>query len=996
MRFLHFGRKQNDDDQPKLQSVPRRRLTSATDTGQSIIQRRITWTDGNVNNDDESSHSQLQREVADLKYENAKLRARLGRRPSYDHVTRLPQHSQTLTGKRGLIIGGGPAGLALAVSLHQRGCEVRVHERSTVGGELQNKKKKGFGWLLMPNGVTALDALGIKESCLGKSRAIETMEVYLSEDDEERSDIDEIFCCTREDLILGMMKMLPQGCVIRGSTVLAIESKGISEETEVTAVKVLSASGHEVLLQSRQFDEDEGFDYVFGADGVHSILARQLNPDMDRHPGGSTNTIVTCLKDEVLAQQLGTRFIKTYFRNKAQKQCCAFGLLSPSRGVVLGFMQFSTKLHGTAPYESGNNNMQTEVRGFIHKVLNLPLPPEDNKSDNIRRLRTYLGILNQYDFDYHIWRFVPSGYASTSHGVNCAILGDALHPMSDFSSQGVSSAIEDAVSLGRCLSAQNVDTDMTVLQMYDSERRNVVLRYITAGERILNDFLTDGEKSSRRRDSFCQPFSKGGSSRSNSFKNDCGRSDSKIPTDSSQSPFHEQRLSKEGTDDHDFLDPSLVNMSVLSTNAYNYRWATLPNDVIPLTAASSDFPVCPAIINALKEHIQQGYFCYGPNEGLPHFREAFAAYFSERLTLGVAFCKEQEDGNLPFGITSIDAAQVMATNAAAAAVYASASATILHIGDEALVMSPVDFLLSNSVSAMGGVVIRFSIKTRNCITRPTFDLVEMETLVTPRTRMLSICNPHNPLGRAWSLKELRDLVDFAERHKLSIVSDEVWGDMVHAPRIHIPTACVSPYAASNTYTIYGFSKSHGLEGLRIGALVAPSPDELTKVLTLSHTDTTANGASVIAQVAAIAAMTEAGSWLVSWKLHLHACVKHAITRLNMMEGVHANLPESCFVIWVDVSSILYPLHNQHVNTMSDNDDDVVVTEEEGEEPEMKLMQWLIHEHNVCIIPGLERFFGPGSKGHIRISVATSKAILDSGLDRLELGLKLWPQCNSKN
>jgi hypothetical protein len=175
-RFLHFGRrkeKQNNDDPTILQSVPRRRrLTSATD-GQSIIQRRITWTDdgkNNVNNDNDNDNyllqqSQLlQREVDDLKYENSKLRARLGRRPSYDHVTRLlPQHtSQTLSGKRILIVGGGPAGLALAVSLHQRGCEVRVHERSTAMGVEQqqqsstNKTKKGFGWLLMPNGVMAL------------------------------------------------------------------------------------------------------------------------------------------------------------------------------------------------------------------------------------------------------------------------------------------------------------------------------------------------------------------------------------------------------------------------------------------------------------------------------------------------------------------------------------------------------------------------------------------------------------------------------------------------------------------------------------------------------------------------------------------------------------------------------------------------------------------------------------------------------------------------
>jgi hypothetical protein len=67
--------------------------------------------------------------------------------------------------------------------------------------------------------------------------------------------------------------------------------------------------------------------------------------------------------------------------------------------------------------------------------------------------------------------------------------------------------------------------------MYDSERRDIVQWYIiTAGERILNDFLTKGEKKSGRRDSFRQPFSKGGSLRSNSFKSEGGRADSKIPS----------------------------------------------------------------------------------------------------------------------------------------------------------------------------------------------------------------------------------------------------------------------------------------------------------------------------------------------------------------------------------------------------------------------------------------------------------------------------------
>ncbi len=200
------------------------------------------------------------------------------------------------------------------------------------------------------------------------------MEIYVREREEEKAELDEIFCCTREDLIAGMMKVLPKGCVIRGSQVLAIKSDGNAKKTEVTAVKVNIASGQEVWLRSRLLDQDEGFDYVFGADGVHSVLATQLNPGMARQPGGTTNTVVTCLKDEGLAQQLGTRFIK---RSKTKGKCCAVGMLSPARGIALLFMQFSTALHGTAPY------MRPEIRSFIHGVVGLPSVPGASEPDNI-------------------------------------------------------------------------------------------------------------------------------------------------------------------------------------------------------------------------------------------------------------------------------------------------------------------------------------------------------------------------------------------------------------------------------------------------------------------------------------------------------------------------------------------------------------------------------------------------------------------------------------
>ena len=130
-------------------------------------------------------------------------------------------------------------------------------------------------------------------------------------------------------------------------------------------------------------------------------------------------------------------------------------------------------------------------------------------------------------------------------------------------------------------------------------------------------------------------------------------------------------------------------------------------------------------------------------------------------------------------------------------------------------------------------------------------------------------------------------------------------------------------------------------------------------------------------------MTEVGSWLANWKLHLQAFIRHADMRLNKMEGIRANLPEACFVIWADVSRLLYP---------DDRNPEITASGDPAEvELEMELMQWLIREHKVCIIPGLDQFFGPGSTGHIWLSVATSKPVLDMALDRLELGLKLWSQ-----
>ena len=429
-----------------------------------------------------------------------------------------------LAGRRALILGGGPAGLSLALALHQRGCEVQVHERSSLpltstspspSSEEEESGGGGFGYLLMPNGVAALDALcgKVKQGCLANARQLESAEIFKRDILVEKVAMDGIYCLTRRDLISGMEQLLPEGCVVKGSHAVDIEFEGgksneNAEQTVVTAVKVVDvASGqgswlrlrlchhHRNIINHEEDDEHHNhhdkhnngglFDYIFAADGVNSLLAKRLNPHMNRYPGGTTNTIVTCIKDAVLARQLRTRFIKTYFRSKSKRQCCAFGLISPSNGNMLGFLQFSTAFHGRAPYNNvdtkNQKSMHAELYKFIVDALSLPSLPFPSSSspsssspdepENIRLLRAYLKALSHYDYDYHVWRFVPSGYVDTVHGVNCALLGDAAHPMSDFSSQGLSLAIEDAVSLGNHLVASTTATTTTTMGMDNMERK---------------------------------------------------------------------------------------------------------------------------------------------------------------------------------------------------------------------------------------------------------------------------------------------------------------------------------------------------------------------------------------------------------------------------------------------------------------------------------------------------------------------------------------------
>ena len=436
-----------------------------------------------------------------------------------------------------------------------------------------------------------------------------------------------------------------------------------------------------------------------------------------------------------------------------------------------------------------------------------------------------------------------------------------------------------------------------------------------------------------------------------------------------------------------------VPLAALRRQAFNLRWATLPEDVIPLTAADPDFAVAPAVREAIARQAAEGLFSYGPAAGLPAFRQACAHFCSDRRGMGGG----------PERILAVDGA---------AAGMLHVCRLLLRPGDEAIIFDPVDFLFQAAVEAAGATVVRLPVDPD----RGELALERLEELVTPRTRLLGVCNPLNPVGRVLRRQELEALASFAARHDLAILNDEVWSDIVfaaepdgeatsettsEAPRAatgrgagdgtgagraaqrpaatmagtalpptaapagpavrFLSLAALAPEVAARCWTVHGFSKNYGLAGLRVGYVHCPDAGSCERLLNASLAETTMHGVATLSQIAAVAALEQGEAWLAAWLVHLERQRNLAVAELATMPGTSVRSPEGTYV--------LFPRVNHH-----------------GLSAEA-LTERLLQRQRLAVVPGAARWFGPGATGHLRLVFSTSEAILREGLARLRRGLE---------
>ena len=186
--------------------------------------------------------------------------------------------------------------------------------------------------------------------------------------------------------------------------------------------------------------------------------------------------------------------------------------------------------------------------------------------------------------------------------------------------------------------------------------------------------------------------------------------------------------------------------------------------------------------------------------------------------------------------------------------------------------------------------------------RYTIDWVALERIVTPQTRLLLFCNPHNPVGRVYSRTDLERVGQFCETHDLVICADEIHAGLIlDGDKTHISIASLSPALAQRTITLLAPSKTFNIPGLGFSFAVIPNPDLRARFR--AQMKGIVPDVNILAYYAAEAAYREGEPWrqeLIAYLRGNRDRVAHVLKTVPELQIASA---EATYLAWIDARGL---------------------------------------------------------------------------------------------
>lgn len=360
--------------------------------------------------------------------------------------------------------------------------------------------------------------------------------------------------------------------------------------------------------------------------------------------------------------------------------------------------------------------------------------------------------------------------------------------------------------------------------------------------------------------------------------------------------------------------------------------------IIPMWVADMDFKTCPAVTQALIDKAAEGIYGYGilPND----FFESIVNWYRVKHRCDIKGEWLQPASGIVPSISAIIRA-------------------LLKSGDSILIQPPVYNHFFTVIERCGCKVVENNLIYTNGNYAIDFEDLELKAS-DPKVKLMLVCNPHNPVGRAWSRGELEKIAAICSRYGVVVVADEIHADLVLNQQNHVVFEEVAQQYNLLSFTCSSPCKSFNLSALSVSYLICRNHGQLTKVqevLQMHQMETI----SPFAVQALIAAYTKGGTWLEQLKLYLfdnyqylvHYCAKN-------LPGITISPLEATYLVWLDCRD--FGLQSS------------------------ELSQILIKQGKIWLNPG--SLYGLSGEGFLRLNIALPRKLLAEGLKRFSSELTM--------
>ena len=359
-------------------------------------------------------------------------------------------------------------------------------------------------------------------------------------------------------------------------------------------------------------------------------------------------------------------------------------------------------------------------------------------------------------------------------------------------------------------------------------------------------------------------------------------------------------------------------------------------DVLPLWVADMDFRTPDFIFEAIRERCEHPILGYSmpPKEFYPSLINWIQNHHQWEV-------KRSWIGFLPGIVPGL--------------AFAVQSLTVP--GDAVIVQPPVYYPFFHVVKNNNRELINNPLKLVHG--KYEMDFEDLESKITPNTKLFILCNPHNPGGRVWSAETLKRLADICVKHDIIVVSDEIHADMVLKGHKHVPFATVSESAAQISLTFMAPSKTFNMPGLISSSYIIPN--EVLRHRFVDYMEASEmTGGNIFAYAASVAAYEKGEEWRKQMLEYVQGNIDYVVDFLKTnIPQIKPMYPEASFLVWLNCKEL-------------------------GMETD-ELFNFFAQKAGLGLNKGTT--FGPGGEYHLRLNVACSRMILKQAMEQLAKAVK---------